>query len=655
MKKKYYLFVTIVLTLFSCNMFSDVDYEYKLYKRVVGREGGTVYFFSNYANDNDLFKEDTLNFLLRLSVPKDAIDTQIVFNFYQFQDFQTACDLSEGYSCVGSQFFYFVPFLYSSGYHEHDGADLSFHETFKFNKPIEVKYYFSKYVNPRSIDEKKLKYSYYDRINSSYKIYKIRIPAYGQWGENRNIFIEINKQGYPIGYNKNDIKDIILGYWQPFSDGNKDISLANWETVDTFDINFYDNSISFQIDNTDYIYIIAKNLTIDKNDLPTKIVNYVLSVGKTIQRASLENKIYNVYTQDNCLMMFYLNGEYYCTKKQNITIPPSIVNYINTNLPGANVLSNEFFDYGNIMVLNLKTLKKIITFQGQQLSNLQYVASSEYSDDISKLPQNIISKVYQIFENPIIKYFYVNSDNSSSIYNVYLTSNSMNIEYSIDNFLNVSTTKYIGFKFTDIPDTVLNVITRYFDDINLKSVSKNISISDVEYELFLLNDGYFRIKEDGTLKYCNFYLQKYKIPYEIISMFYSFGSKTLSDSYYYYDITQTTPEKYYLEYSEGLIAEINSNSEILYLYSKLYFDLPKQIRIYLEENYSSQDFIDYYYLNSLYQNQIDNFYFVYLTDNRTLVFDKNSNFLGLMIKSSLTILKEKQEFNKKHFNKNFVR
>lgn len=652
MKNKYCLLFPVVFLLFSCQMFSDVDYEYKIYKRVVGKQGGIFYFFSNYSNDNELLNEDTTNYLLRLNVPQGALDTQVVFNFYQFQDFQTACDLSEGYSCVGSQFFYFVPFLYSSGYHEHDGADLSYHETFNFKKPIEVKYYFSKFTNPKTIDEKKLKYTYYDRINTSYKVYKIRIPAFGQWGQSRNIFIELNKQGYPVGYNKSDLKDIILGYWQPFSNNNKEVSLANWESVENYNIDFENNTVSFQIENTDYIYVIAKLILIQNNDLPAKIVNFVQALGKTIQRASLENKVYNVYTNDNDLMIFHLNGDFYYSLKKNISIPTNVFVYINNNYPTTKILSNELFDYSNTKVLYIKTLTQLFAFQGEQISDLQFVYSSEYNVDISKLPQNVIANIYQKFENPIIKYFNKNSNLSSTFFTIYLTSQGMNIEYTVDNLLTISSIKYIGFEFSEIPDTVLKIITKYFENINLKSVTKSVDAENIEFDIYLLNDGYFKIKDDGTLRFCYFYIQQNKIPLEIIYTLNNFASNILSESYYMYDFSQSYPERYFLEFKEGLIAEINSNSEILYLYSKLYLDIPQKIRTYIDANFNSQEFIDYYFENNFYEGQTDYFYYVYLTENRILVFDKNGNYLGMMNKMASTLTKEKQQYRKMYFNKN---
>jgi len=93
---------------------------------MVGPEGGIIHFFENYSNDFGVINADSSDFLLQLNVPQRALDSTIVFNFYQFENYNIASELSKGLAQVGTKFIYFVPVYASDGYHEHDEANLTY-------------------------------------------------------------------------------------------------------------------------------------------------------------------------------------------------------------------------------------------------------------------------------------------------------------------------------------------------------------------------------------------------------------------------------------------------------------------------------------------------------------------------------------------------
>ena len=141
MNKIYIILISLGIIISGCFRAPEIDYDYQKYNRVVGRDGGIVTFYANYANDSNLYLSgiDTTTKILELNVPAGALDTDVVFNFYQYDDISVAKELSKGLSNVGSKFIYFVPVLASDGYHEHDNADLTYHLSLEFNEPVTVK------------------------------------------------------------------------------------------------------------------------------------------------------------------------------------------------------------------------------------------------------------------------------------------------------------------------------------------------------------------------------------------------------------------------------------------------------------------------------------------------------------------------------------
>ena len=91
-------------------------------------------------------------------------------------------------------------------------------------------------------------------------LYKINIPAKNEWGTGveNNMWINYNNQGYPNGYNEQDLMYIINGRWtENYSWGTGSLSFDNWEEVSDYSYDISNKTVSFQINDTDYIYVMA--------------------------------------------------------------------------------------------------------------------------------------------------------------------------------------------------------------------------------------------------------------------------------------------------------------------------------------------------------------------------------------------------------------
>jgi len=244
---KYLLSVILIIVLcflFSCHKRTILDEDYSDFRRVIGPEGGVINF---YEYNPEVSIPDVL---VKMEFPKNALDSFVVFNMYEFYDDAVYHELYDLDRIAITQFLYFVPFYESYGYNEHTVNTPDYHLSIDFNIPVTVTYNVNNYLLGKST------FSY------DAKLYKIKIPRLNEWGIefDDNIWIKWNYQRYPDGYDDTDIFYLITGRWTEESDwGYGEVSLANWEEVDAFYYNGMEGTVRFNINNTDYIYVMAEN------------------------------------------------------------------------------------------------------------------------------------------------------------------------------------------------------------------------------------------------------------------------------------------------------------------------------------------------------------------------------------------------------------
>jgi len=216
------------------------DIQYDDYRRVIGPDGGTINFYENYGNDS------LKKVLVKMEFPKNALDSVIVFNMYEFNDLFAANDLLNLNMYANTQFLYFVPFYESEGYVAHDNeADIGYHLSINFNSPVSITYNLDNYL------------AGYETLLDNSVLYRIKIPALDEWDE--NIWVNWNIQGYPDGYDNIDLVYLITGRWTETSGwSNGDLSLDNWEEVTNYTFDNINGTVTFDIEDTDYMYVLGE-------------------------------------------------------------------------------------------------------------------------------------------------------------------------------------------------------------------------------------------------------------------------------------------------------------------------------------------------------------------------------------------------------------
>ncbi|RLD52842.1 MAG: hypothetical protein DRI94_01830 [Bacteroidetes bacterium] len=242
---KNIIIVTFLITLFfGCYRYPEFDdISYNEYRRVIGPEGGTINFYRNYEDDS------IKDIVVKMEFPENAVDSLIVFNMYEFYDHVTENELYIDLNTEQfSNFLYFLPFYESEGYKAvlTDSTDINSivqkHTSINFSTPVSVTYY------P----------DFYENIPDNAKLYKIKIPAENEWSEEDNVWVKYNYQGYPDGYDDIDLIYLINGKWtENIAWGTGNISLYNWEEVANYSFDLSNQSVTFEINNTDNMYIIA--------------------------------------------------------------------------------------------------------------------------------------------------------------------------------------------------------------------------------------------------------------------------------------------------------------------------------------------------------------------------------------------------------------
>jgi hypothetical protein len=344
MKNWFFLIIILIsLVFYSCHKdFKFQDIDYKTYNRVVGPKGGIVNFYANYANDSKNGVFATLN------IPAGAIDSMMVFNIYQFEDFELTSQMGDGFAKFGSKVLYFVPFYESDGYHARGQFELNYHLGVNFKQPVTVIYHplveDTSSIISQNWQQVELSNNYYKSTNKSYKVYRIKIPKLDQWGSANNIFVNWTYQGYPNGYDATDISYIVSGRWSStYLWGTGPISMENWELVSDYTINAAQNTITFKIDNTDYFYVVAKDIYLKTSNVPFSIRNYInlnFLPDTAVARASYDQTNYKLYLSNNSVATFDNNQTFQYRLTDNLTnqqFPRTALSYIPKYYPGLQI------------------------------------------------------------------------------------------------------------------------------------------------------------------------------------------------------------------------------------------------------------------------------------------------------------------------------
>ena len=652
--KKFLIPIFILTIIFSgCYKYVEIDYDYALYNRLVGPAGGIVKFYANYSDDTGMYFFDTTSqMLVQLDVPAGALDSEMVFNFYQFQDFDIASELSKGLAEVGSKFIYFVPVYASNGYHEHDDADLTYHLSVDFNQPIEVTYFFKADPKLNTIDEKKLQFEFYDWLNSNYKLYKIKIPEIDEWGEERNIFVQWNQQGYPIGYYNNDIKDIILGYWFPYiSDNDISSSIINWQECSDFSINPTNQSVTFQMENTDYIYVLARVIEISLDKLPIRIRAYIQNNFSTnIQRASIIDKNFQIILEDRTIVYFDISSNFLYAEKYNIPfpiLPQEIKNYLANNYPNQFIQGNvvEYYENYNVYKINLSNSKSLLFFDN--FTNIEFLGHLEFDYDFYSMPQSIIDYMNTNYPDATINSITNFSASDEQEINIYITYNSKNIRLLFGSSGQFSTAIYYGLKIQDITPEVTTFLNDKFPNIDIVKITETANTDSNIYNIQLINQTDIEIYKTGELLSMSSFILSQDLP-ELIktTLQNTFSSSNIVFCYYLYEHGQ---EDYGIEFIEGLYVEIYPSGIIEYAGGTNFNDLKDNIKNYILTDYSVNDFSNFDYYYDEYMPTPGYYYYVYLTDETTLIFDNSGEYVPY--KSSTNNIKHTKLWDQKHKNR----
>lgn len=236
-----------VLIIGGCYQYPEFDdLSYNEYKRVIGPEGGVINFYRNYENDS------LKDIAVKMEFPENAVDSLLIFNMYEFFDEVTYYDLIYELNREQfSDFLYFVPFDEKEGYTAvvTDSTDIydiiENHISIDFHSAVTVTYY----------------NSFYENIPESTNLYRIKIPAEDEWGDENNVWVSYNYQGYPDGYDDIDLTYLINGRWSENIEwGTGQLSLINWEEVPEFTFNSAEQTVTFDIYSTDYMYVMALDI-----------------------------------------------------------------------------------------------------------------------------------------------------------------------------------------------------------------------------------------------------------------------------------------------------------------------------------------------------------------------------------------------------------
>ena len=227
--------LSIMFSIPACHKRVELDIKYDSLMRVVGPDGGII----NYYEYNP---KDSLSVIaVKIEIPKEALDSFVVFNMHEYENQALYVDLSNLGMNQYSDYLYFVPFYESYGYNEQTNDSIGYHLSIDFNVPAKITYNLSFY-----------------NIPDTAKLYRIKIPKINEWGDTDNVWVNWNYQGYPDGYDALDLQYIINGKWT-INDawGSGELSLYNWEEVPLYTYDIINKKVEFEIESTDYMYVMA--------------------------------------------------------------------------------------------------------------------------------------------------------------------------------------------------------------------------------------------------------------------------------------------------------------------------------------------------------------------------------------------------------------
>ena len=651
---KYTIVILSLLLIYlsGCYKYPDLEnYDYSYYSRVVGPEGDTINFFANYSNDS---LEDIV---VKLIVPPEALDSVIVFNMYQFGEYELASELHSGFSKIGTKFLYFVPFYESEGYHEHEQVEVSYHLSIDFKKPVTVQYNYligQGDFSGNDVDEMKLYYEYYKTINPTFKLYKIRIPKTDEWGQENNIRINWNTQGYPVGYNETDLTYIINGAWSQTNDWGSNLrSLENWTEVTDFELNPNENTITFDIYNTDFLYVLARIIQIEPDKLPPKIINYISEnfPDETIVQAAFKDKEFNIYLSSRTLLFFDKKANFDRLMSQSISISDIqpietrnvILNYIDNNYSNSNIQNISSIQYGDEfpLIIYRFTLSEQVTLLFNEFGEIAGIYN--YGIDNNKVPQQVFDYINTNHSSASIVNITFDSTYEFAQYIAYLSDNTK-LYFQEDGTW--ETTLSFNYPIEDLPTDITDYINNNFSGITIALVHYQVSGNGNEYyHIALMNAVYIIFEPNGELSYVNIpYFEEEDLPQDVkTSIQNRFSEINIELIDYYYDKEYAEqPEIYDIYFERSLNVEFKPNGQIVYLYGNEPFMLPPNIHTYINDNYSSPISEYEIYYDEEYQAIV---WFIYLENDYLLIFDIDGNFIeewGVKKFQKHKIMKEKR-------------
>ena len=591
--RNIFLISTLILLLFqSCQKEPDfTNFNYETYNRVVGPDGGRIDFYGNYADDN------SNNVLVSLDVPQGALDSMMVFNMYQFEDYELVLQMKNGYAEIGSKFLYFVPFYESDGYHERGQLDLGYHLSLDFNSPVAVTYNFladGGGLSAETWQEAELYHDHYKKTNRSYRLYRIKIPKLDEWGEEDNIYVNWNNQGYPEGYDRTDLYYIISGIWSPLSEWGKGyLSLENWEPVPDFNLDTENNSVSFEISNTVYLYLICRIIYIKAEDVPIKIVNTIqkLYPALEIERASFADDKFTVILSDNSYANFSKNGDFLYLTNDNVSksdLPLAAQTYVNINFtddPIKKVTLKQGATWNTYEILLRSGIK--LFFDG--LGNL--TGTFQYGLDPSELPANALSFIQQNYPGTIISNITFNQENLlAPKYIVYLSSDAK-VYFEGDGTW--FETIYYRFDQNQLPNGIKEYFATNYPTTGFSEISYTLSLeTGNNYEILLIDNKWFSFNESGVLTDAEFEnMEESELPTAISSFIDEhFANKEITQiSYTYSD--QGSDESYDVYFDDRLNVEFDPSGNVTALYGDNIMHLPMPVRVYVENNYPNENLL----------------------------------------------------------------
>ena len=652
---KYTIIILSLLLIYlsGCYKYPDLkDYDYSYYSRVVGPEGDTINFFANYSNDS------LTDIVVELIVPPGALDSVIVFNMYQFGEYELASEMGNGYAKVGTKFLYFVPFYESEGYYEHEQVDVSYHLSIDFKKPVTVTYNYltgQGDFTGNDIDEMKLYYEYYKTINPTFKLYKIRIPKTDEWGQENNIRINWNSQGYPVGYNQTDLTYIINGAWSQTNEWGSNIrGLENWIEVTDIELNPNENTVSFDINNTDFLYVLARIIQIDPDKLPPKILNYMEDnyPDETIVQAAFKDKEFNIYLANRALLFFDKKGNFDRLIRQSISfleIQPvetrnKISNYINDNYPEASIRNISSIQYAYEFPIYRFTLSDQVTLLFNSSGTNMGVYN--YGIDYNEVPQQVFDYIDNNHSSASIVNITFDSTDGDSQYIVYLSDNTKLYFQGNGTW---ETTLYFNYPIADLAIEITDYLNNNFSGITIALVHRQVSSEDEYFHIALMNAVYIIFEQNGERNFMYIpYFEENDLPQDVKNSIQNrFPEINIELIDYYYDKeAEENTEIYDIFFARSLNVEFKPDGTIVFLYGNDANMLPFKILNYIEDEYPNSP----EYEISEYDIFYDDFYqktiwSIYLENSLIVVFDMDGNFIDdyyLETKKS-----KKQKINRK--------